>query len=50
MRTLLLLMIVVAGLASCSEKDEKYFLVNGTVKNSDARMIYLEDTPVSTMQ
>ena len=50
MRTFLLLMIVVAGLASCSEKNEKYFLVNGTVKNSDARMIYLEETPVSTMQ
>ena len=50
MRTFLLLMIVVAGLASCSEKSEKYFLVNGTVKNSDARMIYLEETPVSTMQ
>src|SRR5690606_2098783 len=50
MRTFLLLMIVVAGLVSCSEKNEKYFLVNGTVKNSDARMIYLEETPVSTMQ
>ncbi|MBA2498115.1 MAG: AhpC/TSA family protein [Chitinophagaceae bacterium] len=50
MKPFLLVMIVIAGLVSCGEKDDKYFLVNGTVKNSKAQMIYLEETPVSTMQ
>ena len=50
MKPFLLVMIVMAGLASCGEKDDKYFQVKGTVKNSEAKMIYLEETPVSTMQ
>ena len=50
MKPFLLVMIVIAGLASCGEKNDKYFQVKGTVKNSEAKMIYLEETPVSTMQ
>ena len=50
MKPFLLVMIVMAGLASCGDKDDKYFQVKGSVKNSEAKMIYLEETPVSTMQ
>lgn len=50
MKQFLLVMIVIAGLVSCGEKEGKYFQVKGTVKNSPAKMIYLEETPVSTMQ
>ena len=50
MKPFLFVMIVVAGLVSCGDKDDKYFQVKGTVKNSQAKMIYLEETPVSTMQ
>ena len=50
MKQFLLVMIVIAGLVSCAEKEGKYFQVKGTVKNSPAKMIYLEETPVSTMQ
>lgn len=50
MKPFLLVMIVIGGLVSCGDKDDKYFQVKGTVKNSEAKMIYLEETPVSTMQ
>lgn len=50
MKPFLLVMIVIAGLSSCGEKNDKYFQVKGSVKNSEAKMIYLEETPVSTMQ
>ena len=50
MKRFLLGLIVIAGLVSCGDKGDKYFQVKGTVKNSEAKMIYLEETPVSTMQ
>lgn len=47
-----LLMIVLPGLMffSCKEDKGKQFAVSGTVKNISAKMIYLEETPVATMQ
>lgn len=50
MKRFLLGLMVIAGLVSCGDKGDKYFQVKGTVKNSEAKMIYLEETPVSTMQ
>ena len=36
---------------SCTEKKEgKGFSVSGTIKNSKAKMVYLEEVPVTTMQ
>lgn len=51
MKKIILIVIVIAGLVSCSEKKtEKAFEVSGTISNSTATMIYLEELPMATMQ
>ena len=37
-------------LVACGSNDEEKLTVSGTIVNRDARMIYLEETPVATMQ
>lgn len=37
-------------LASCKNEEGNKLTVTGTIKNREARMIYLEETPVATMQ
>lgn len=46
------LIITLSGLLlfSCKQEKGKQFTVSGTIKNSAAKMIYLEETPVATMQ
>jgi Peroxiredoxin len=50
MQRLFIVLFLVAGLISCKEKNESYFEIEGTIKNANAKMVYLEETPISTMQ
>jgi peroxiredoxin len=44
-------LMVVAGISACKSKTaEKGFEVNGTLTNNTAKMIYLEEMPMTTMQ
>ena len=36
--------------ASCKEGSSNKFTVTGTIKNGDAQVVYLEETPVATLQ
>ena len=49
MRLLILFILSVGLLASCKEKPQKVFEVSGTIKNSNGKIVYLEETPVATM-
>src|SRR5687768_15845485 len=42
--------VLLCGLLACKKKDRDYFEVSGTLTNSKAKMIYLEEIPVATMQ
>jgi hypothetical protein len=47
----LVALIIIAGLVSCKSKEvKKGFEVNGTITNNSAKMIYLEELPMATMQ
>lgn len=37
-------------LMSCQSRDKKEFTINGSIKNSDDKMVYLEETPLGTGQ
>jgi len=52
MKKLLLAVIVLAVLASCDSKSSagKKFKVEGTITNNTAKVIYLEELPMATMQ
>ena len=51
MRFMILFIICIGVLASCKEKSsQKLFEISGTIKNSNGKMVYLEETPVATMQ
>ena len=42
---------IILGLVSCKSKDaEKGFEVSGTITNNSAKMIYLEELPMASMQ
>ncbi len=44
-------MIVIGAIISCNNKTtKKGFEISGTLTNSNARMIYLEEVPMATMQ
>ena len=44
------LLMVVAGFISCGEKSGSSFSVSGVIKNSSAKKIYLEETPLAGAQ
>lgn len=46
----LLVLALIVMLISCKDKSEKKFQVNGTITNNNARMIYLDEIPMATMQ
>lgn len=46
----LIIVAVIILLSSCKGKNEMYFEVNGTIKNSPARMVYLEEMPIGGKQ
>ncbi|MDP9229916.1 MAG: TlpA family protein disulfide reductase [Bacteroidota bacterium] len=50
MRRHVIIISVLISLASCKQSTDKYFEVSGSIKNKSAKMIYLEETPVATMQ
>jgi peroxiredoxin len=51
MKKELIALAVILSLVSCTSKtSEKKFEVSGTIGNNTARMIYLEEIPVATMQ
>lgn len=50
MKQLVIALFVIAGFISCKENNEKYFEVIGTIQNANANMVYLEETPISTME
>ncbi len=50
MRRHIIIISVLISLASCKQSTDKYFKVGGLIKNKSAGMIYLEETPVATMQ
>ena len=55
MRKQILILIAVVAMAGCNEENKsettgKLFKVSGTLTNSNARMIYLEEIPMATMQ
>ena len=43
-------MVVLSLLVACEKKDKDSFEVKGKITNSSAKMIYLEEIPVATMQ
>jgi len=51
MKKIVIVLLVTAGLASCKNKTgDKQFEVNGTLTNNVARVIYLDEMPMATMQ
>ncbi|MEO6612617.1 MAG: TlpA disulfide reductase family protein [Chitinophagaceae bacterium] len=51
MKKIFIVLTLVTGLAACKDKKaEKNFEVSGTIKNNPAKMIYLEEIPMTTMQ
>ncbi len=44
------LLVVIAGITSCGEKSGSSFSVTGVVKNTSAKKIYLEETPMAGAQ
>ena len=51
MKQAFFLFLVMAALASCKNKSSvKKFEVKGTISNNTAKMIYLEEIPMATMQ
>ena len=55
MRKQIFILIAVVAIAGCSDENKiettgKLFKVSGTLTNSKARMIYLEEIPMATMQ
>lgn len=47
---ILVIIIATMSLLACKQNSQKYFQVGGTVKNNPAQMIFLEATPLATMQ
>ena len=51
MKRVLFAISIIAGLASCTHKaGGKKFEVSGTITNNPAKVIYLEEIPMATMQ
>ena len=51
MKKLLVAVVVIVSLGSCTGKPaEKKFQVSGTIINNPAKIIYLEEIPMATMQ
>ena len=51
MKRIVFIAVVTTALISCKEKStEKIFEVSGTITNNSAKMIYLEQLPMATMQ
>jgi peroxiredoxin len=50
MRKLLIFSLICLFVISCKDEKSDKFTVTGTIKNKEARMIYLEEMPVATMQ
>jgi peroxiredoxin len=42
----LIVLMIIAGLLSCNSETKKGFTVIGVIKNSSAKKIYLEETPI----
>jgi hypothetical protein len=51
LRITLLMTVTVLTIGACKNKNaNKSFEVSGTISNSNAKMIYLEEVPAATMQ
>ena len=50
MRLTIFILAGIAILASCKEKSQTQFEISGVIKNSNAKKIYLEETPIANMQ
>src|ERR1700741_2559042 len=51
MRKILIVFIAAVAVASCKNKSSvKKFVVKGVITNNPAKMIYLEEIPMATMQ
>jgi peroxiredoxin len=50
MRLSILFILTAWLLVSCKEKSQKLFEISGTLKNANGKVVYLEETPVATMQ
>lgn len=51
MQKTVILVLIVTGIISCGNpSSEDKFSVNGTIANNNAKMIYLEEVPATTMQ
>ncbi|MEQ1676759.1 MAG: TlpA disulfide reductase family protein [Chitinophagaceae bacterium] len=51
MKKILVVIVAVAALASCNDKSaEDKFTVAGTITNNPARVVYLEEIPMTSMQ
>jgi peroxiredoxin len=48
MRVILLFIFIVSFLFSCKHEARKQFEITGTIKNSDDKMVYLEETPLGS--
>ena len=50
MRLTIIILAGIVFLASCKEKSQTQFEISGVIKNSNAKKVYLEETPVANMQ
>ena len=50
MRLTIIILAGIAILAACKEKSQTQFEISGVIKNSNAKKVYLEETPVANMQ
>jgi len=50
MRMLSLALAVIIALAGCKGNNDHYFVVDGKIKGATAAVLYLEETPIGTMQ
>ena len=50
MRLTIIFVAAIGILFSCKEKSQTQFEISGVIKNSNAKMVYLEETPLASMQ
>jgi peroxiredoxin len=50
MRLTIFILAGIAILASCKEKSQTQFEISGVIKNSNAKKVYLEETPIANIQ
>ena len=50
MRRIFIISIISTTLFACKHSDKKAFEISGTLKNSNGKMVYLQETPLATGQ